>query len=125
MTGGKLMRNERLVELYFDKVPHSQLTEKELSGEIVRLRENDFSVELIFFSINYSSRYYTSDVEISLYFTLMEHDVELKKYYEIALAKRDRKTLKESDEQYDQKNYNKGTDSPSWFRKSFDKHLFE
>jgi hypothetical protein len=123
--GGLDMKVEKLVELYNKKLPNSHLTGDKLTSEIARLLENNFSVELIFFSINYCSKYYSSDVEVSLYFTLLENEVELKKYFEIAKAKRDRKALKESEAEYDQKNYYKGANTPSWFGKSFDKHLFE
>lgn len=119
------MKVEKLVELYQEKLPNSNLTGDRLKNEIARLLENNFSVELIFFSINYCSKYYSSDVEVSLYFTLLEHENELKKYFGIAKARRDRKALKESEEEYDQKNYYQGANTPSWFRKSFDKHLFE
>lgn len=119
------MKKEKLVELYKKKLPSSHLTTQQIEKDIVRLLENDFSVELIFFSINYCQKYYPSEIEVSLYFTLLEHDTELRKYFSIAKAKRDRRALKESESEYDQKNYNKGTDTPSWFRKGFDKHLFE
>lgn len=119
------MRVEKLVELYKQKLPLSHLTGERLTKEIAQLIENNFSVELIFFSINYCSKYYSSEIEASLYLTLLEHEKELRKYFEIAKAKRDRRALKESEKEYDRKNYYKGANTPSWFRKSFDKHLFE
>jgi len=119
------MKTEKLVELYQTKLPNSDLTGEKLCYELVRLIEKHYSVELIFFSINYCAKYFPSEVEKSLYNTLLKHEEEIEKYFEIAKAKRDRKALKESEQTYDQKNYNKGTHTPSWFGKIFDKHLFE
>lgn len=119
------MRVEKLVELYQQKLPSTQLTGEKITNEIAQLIEEDFSVELIFFSINYCSKYYFSDVEVKLYETIIRNEAELKKYFEIAKARKDRKALKESEEKYDQKNYHKGAHTPSWFRKGFDKHLLE
>ena len=91
------MRVEKLVELYQQKLPSTQLTGERITNEIAQLIEEDFSVELIFFSINYCSKYYSSDVEVKLYETIIRNEVELKKYFEIAKARKDRKALKESE----------------------------
>ncbi|MBL5776975.1 hypothetical protein HV436_01315 [Bacillus sporothermodurans] len=115
---------EKLVELYRSKFPSSPLTEVELKNELAWLAKT-MSTESIFFSINYTSRYYPSNAMESIAETVNSHKWEILKYYEIAKAKQERKALKESEEAYDQKNTDKGAYTPSWFGKSFDKHLFE
>jgi hypothetical protein len=115
----------KIVELYKSKFPASSLTEEQLKKEMTWLLENDFTVESIFFSINYASKYYLSECEESLKNCLEYNKTEMLKYYHIAKAKRAVKLSKESEESYDSKNKYERADSPSWFRKSFDKHLFE
>lgn len=115
---------EQLKELYRKQFPLSPLSNEQLEKELAWLSKT-MTAESIFFSINYVSKYYYSDAEESLFETVNSQKWEILKYYEIAKAKKDRKALRESEKQYDQKNYYKGANTPSWFRKSFDKHLFE
>jgi hypothetical protein len=119
------MEVAKLVELYQSKFPASSLTEEQLKKEMAWLLENNFTAESIFFSINYSSKYYSSECEESLKNCLDNNRQEMLKYYHIAKAKQTVKFAKESEESYDSKNKYERADSPSWFRKSFDKHLFE
>jgi hypothetical protein len=119
------MEVSRLVELYFSRVETSSLSREELNREIAWLTENGWSAEQIFFSINFCSKFYPSELGKSLKGVLSKNSCELLRYYEIAKAKQARKLLKEREQEYDQSNTFKGAHTPSWFRKSFDKHLFE
>ncbi|AYP68737.1 hypothetical protein BpsS36_00031 [Bacillus phage vB_BpsS-36] len=119
------MEAMELVRLYKTKAPASSLTDEQLKREVAWLLENDFTAESIFFSINYGSRYYHGELEVSLKNCLDNNRHEMIKYYQIARVKRAQKSLKESEEDYDQRNTFKGKDTPTWLRKSFDKHLFE
>jgi hypothetical protein len=119
------MEIEKLVELFKRQLPNSSTSEEKLRKHIAFLLEYGLTEEQIFFSINYGSKYYHSETSANLAELVLQRHGEIMKYFHIAKAKKDRKALKESEEQYDQKNYNKGANTPSWFRKSFDKHLFE
>jgi len=119
------MKIEKLVELFKEKLPLSSTSEEELRKHIAFLLENGLTEEQIFFSINYASKYFPQETSNNFSELVIQRRGEILKYYHIAKAKKDRKALKESEQEYDQKNYNKGANTPSWFRKSFDKHLFE
>lgn len=113
-----------LEKLYRENFPLSPLTEEELNKEIAWLLKT-LTAEQIFFSINYCSKYYYSKTEESLMETVNANKWEILKYYDIATAKRDRKDNKESEVIYDPTNTPQGKDTPKWFRKSFNKHLFK
>jgi hypothetical protein len=119
------MEVSKLVELYFSRVETSSLSREDLEKEIAWLTEKDWSAEQIFFSINYCHKFLPSELEKSLKNTLVGNRQELIRFYEIAKAKQARKLLKEREQEYDQRNTNKGAHTPSWFGKSFNKHLFE
>jgi hypothetical protein len=119
------MEVSKLAELYLSRVETPFLSRSELDKEIAWLTGNNWSAEQIFFSINYCSKFKPSELEKSLKDTLESYRSELLTYFEIAKAKQARKALKECEQRYDQSNTFKRTDTPSWFRKSFDKHLFE
>jgi len=118
------MKIETLVELYNSKVPTSLSSTDEIKSDIASLLSIRLTEEHIFFAINYLSKYHPQDLADRPE-AVAWHWEEMKRHYEIAIVKRDKKALKESDSEYDQKNEHKGTDKPSWFRKSFDKYLFE
>ena len=119
------MEIEKLVELFKRKLPSSPVSEERLRKQIAFLLEYGLTEEQIFFSINYGSKYYPRETSVNLPELVLQRYREIMKYFHIAKAKRDRRALKESEKEYDQKNYYKGANTPSWFRKSFDKYLFE
>lgn len=112
-----------LYKLYQD-CTGSVITLEKFEEEVTYLTGLGWSGESIFFSINFCSRYYREDLKESLTGALDKHKSELLKYYSLAKAKKDIQTYEEGAEKYDPKNKPKGNDKPSWFRKSFDKHLF-
>ena len=118
------MNIEQLAELYKSRAPNSSLSDREIQKDIAFLWELNLTGEQIFFAINYLSKFHPDDLSERPE-SVAWHWEEIKKYYEIAEAKKGRKALKESEQVYDKKNYYKGVNTPSWFRKSFDKHLFE
>lgn len=82
--------------------------------------------EQIFFSINYLGKhYYHEAFNEGLAQTVSTRKGEILRYYELAKVKQAQQELKGSEVTYDQRNVYKGKDTPSWFGKSFDKHLFE
>jgi hypothetical protein len=115
-----------LKKLYRDKAPSSSLTDTQLEKELTWLEKRcNFSAESIFFSINYASKYYPSELEDSVRKCLINNRTEMMKYFNIAKAKRDRVHVKRSESEYDQRNTFEGKNTPSWFRKSFDSNLFK
>ena len=114
-----------LVQLYRDKVPSSSHSSEQLIEELTWLTSGSWSSESIFFSINYCSQYYPEELKSSIKRTLVGHYDELNKYYQLAVMKRDIRTQKESEIPYDSRNTVKGTDTPSWLRKSIDFDLFK
>ena len=116
---------ETLVELYQQKLPNSQLTREIIEKHIAQLIEDSYSVELIFFSINYCSKYHSSELGKNPYLTITKYMPEILLYFEIAKAKRAMLDFEESEKEYDPKNEHKGAHTPSWFRASFDKHMFK
>lgn len=118
------MKVEKLVELYKSRVPNSSLTVDELNKDIAFLLKT-LTGEQIFFSINYLSQYHLNEVEVSLFETVNLHKWEILKHFELAKAKQARTLREESEQGYDQNNSIKGKNTPTWFGKSFDKHLFE
>lgn len=114
-----------LLKLYREKLPSSSLTDSQFNEELTWLLNNNFTTESIFFSINYASRYYPSEIQEGLKECLIKHEREIMKYYNIAQGKRARRLVEESEEGYDQRNTLERKDTPTWFRASFDKHLFE
>lgn len=113
-----------LIELYRKNFPFSSLTDSQLKEEIAWLLKN-MTAEQIFFSINYCSKYYYSNAEDSICETVNSNRWEILKYYDIAKVKQVTQEVTQEEAEYDQRNSNKRADTPSWFRKSFDKHLFE
>ena len=116
---------ETLVELYQQKFPNSQLTRETITKHIAQLIEDSYSVELIFFSINYCSKYHSSELGEDPYLTIIKYMPEILLHFEIAKAKRALWAFEESEREYDPKNERKGAHTPSWFRASFDKHMFK
>jgi hypothetical protein len=115
---------EKLVELYNKKAPSSLSTPEEIEKDIVSLLSMNLTGEQIFFSINYLSKYHPEDLSDRPE-AVAWHWEEIKPYFHIAKAKRLRDQAKESEVTYDQRNEYKGVNTPSWFRESFDQHLFE
>jgi hypothetical protein len=115
---------DKLTELYFQRV-RSSLSLDDVTKELTWLTSHNWSIESIFFSINYAAKYYPDELRVSLKETLDSHEDELLCYFQIAQAKRAAKTAKESEATYDSSNSVKGRNTPRWFGKSFDKHLFE
>lgn len=119
------MEAVELVRLYKDKAPASSLTFEQVEKEVAWLLTNGYTVESIFFSINYGSKYYPSELEESLRKCLDNNRQEMIKYFQIAKVKRAQRSLKESDEEYDQRNTIKGKNTPTWLGKGIDFSLFE
>lgn len=112
------------MELYISKAPLTLSTPDSISKDIAFLLEIGFTGEQVFFSVNYLSKRRPYELAKSVR-SVYERWEEIEPYYEVAKAKKARETLKESEKQYDEKNHNQGAYTPSWFGKSFDKHLFE
>lgn len=93
--------------------------------EIAWLTFNNWSVEFIFFSINYSGKWHREQLSMGLKETLDSNKVELLRYYEIAKEKQAIQKGKKVEAEYDSENKLKRSDSQSWFRKGIDFNLFE
>jgi hypothetical protein len=118
------MKPEKLVELYNERAPSSLSSAEEIEQNIAYLLNMNLTGEQIFFSINYLSKYHPEDLRKKPE-AVAWHWKEIKPYFELAKAKRLRDRAKESEVIYDQRNKYKRADTPSWFRKSFDQHLFK
>jgi uncharacterized protein (DUF924 family) len=118
------MNVEKLEELYKQKAPSSLCSSVEVRKDIAFLLGMNLTEEQIFFSFHYLSNYHPEDLNDRPE-AVAWHWEEIKKYFELAKAKQARDSLKRSEVTYDQRNTIKGKDTPQWFRKSFDKHLFE
>lgn len=119
------MSFDKLIKLYLDKVPNSSLSKVLLEQDLARLTDFGWSSESIFFSINYASKYYPSELEEGLQYCLDNNRTEMLKYYKLAKTKLDLKVEKEREEKYDSRNTIERANTPSWFRKSIDFSLFE
>jgi hypothetical protein len=117
------MKVKKLVELYKQKAPSSNCSSEVIEKDIAFLLEL-LTEEQIFFSICFLSKYHLEDLN-KRPSAVSFHWGETQKYFELAKAKQARDSLKRSEVTYDQRNTIKGKDTPQWFRKSFDKHLFE
>lgn len=118
------MKVKTLVELYFEKAPSSLCSRENAEKEIEWLQGLGLTVEQIYFSINYLSRNDLEILETSPESVALSWN-EIKSYYWLAKAKQIREQAKEGEIIYDPKNEYKGANKPSWFRESFDKHLFK
>lgn len=98
---------------------------QELENDIAFLL-GELTGEQIFFSINYLGKhYYIEAFNEGLIKAVGTRKGEILRYYELAKVKQAQEQLKGSEVKYDQRNVYKGKDTPSWFGKSFDKHLFK
>jgi hypothetical protein len=121
VRGDLYMENEKLLKLAYSKLPLLGDTSKDIAFLLKTLTE-----EQIFFSINYTAREFYEELEReSLAEVVTRNKEEIIKYYELAKVKQAQEQLKESEIPYDSKNVHKGNDTPSWFRESFNKHLFK
>lgn len=118
------MKAKTLVELYFEKAPSSLCSMERAEKEIEWLQALGLTVEQIYFSFNYLSKNDLESLEASPESVTL-HWSEIKSYYWLAKAKQIREQAKEDVIVYDPKNEYKGANKPSWFRESFDKHLFK
>jgi hypothetical protein len=116
------MENKKLLELAQRKLPLLG----DVNKDIAFLLGVGLTEEQIFFSINYVAREFHMElVNETLAEVVTKHKGEIIRYYELAKVKQAREQLKESETEYDHKNVHKGKNTPSWFRKSFNKHLFK
>lgn len=115
------MENEKLLRLAYSKLPLLGDTSKDIAFLL-----GDLTEEQIFFSINYVAREFYEELEKeTLVEVVTRNKEEILKYYELAKVKQVQEQLKESEKPYDSKNVYKGKNTPSWFRESFNKHLFK
>ncbi|WP_144498247.1 hypothetical protein [Bacillus paralicheniformis] len=119
------MIHEKLVELYFDKAPASSFSVVEIEEEIVWLLNKGFTIEQLHFFINYLARFYPQILNDHFASVVMDLEETLLIHYEIAKAKQAVRRAKEAVENYDPRNTIERKDTPQWFGKSFNKHLFK
>jgi hypothetical protein len=112
---------EQLIERYCSRTSQERTPTTE--EDIAFLLDN-LTGEQIFFSIGYLSKHRTEAIKQSPR-AVLDYWSETKVYFELAKARQLKELNKESEVTYDQRNNYKGTDTPSWFRKSFDINLFK
>lgn len=114
---------KKLVELYNSRVSSPLSSPEQIQEDIAFLLEH-LTGEQIFFSINWLSKFKPDQLR-KRPTAVSFHWEEIRSHYELAKAKQERTLREESEQGYDQNNSIKGKNTPTWFGKSFDKHLFE